>query len=121
MTTIYWGIPQRFPKTQINPYTPGCDRQYSLGEMRTILEAGVTFRSPINGDTLFLGPEQSIAFQHALGADIVMVLDECTPYPAGEVQAAASMERSLTENQPAIFNNFMRQGWPYPYEPSFTS
>ena len=94
---------------------------YSLGEMRTILEAGVTFRSSINGDTLFLGPEQSIAFQHALGADIVMVLDECTPYPAGEVQAAASMERSLTENQPAIFNNFMRQGWPYPYEPSFTS
>jgi queuine tRNA-ribosyltransferase len=68
---------------------------YSLGEMRTILEAGVTFRSPINGDTLFLGPEQSIDFQHALGADIIMVFDECTPYPAGEAQAAASMERSL--------------------------
>lgn len=68
---------------------------YSLCEWRTIAEEGVTFRSPLNGDTWFLGPEQSIEFQRALDADIVMVFDECTPYPADEVQARASMELSL--------------------------
>ncbi len=68
---------------------------YSLCERRTITEEGVTFCSPLNGDTLFLGPEQSIAIQRALGADIVMVFDECTPYPADEARAEASMELSL--------------------------
>jgi queuine tRNA-ribosyltransferase len=68
---------------------------FSLGELRRITEAGVRFRSPVNGDWVFLGPEESMAVQRALGADIVMIFDECTPYPAGEAEARASMELSL--------------------------
>ena len=68
---------------------------FSLGEMRRISEGGVTFRSPVNGDKVFLGPEESMAVQRALGADIVMIFDECTPYPADEAVARASMELSL--------------------------
>lgn len=68
---------------------------WSLAELRTLTEAGVTFRSPVNGDRIFLGPEESIAIQQALGSDIVMVLDECTPYPADHATAAASMRLSL--------------------------
>ncbi len=68
---------------------------FSLGDLRHIAEEGVTFRSPINGDRVFLSPERSIEVQHALGADIVMVFDECTPYPADEPTARASMELSL--------------------------
>jgi queuine tRNA-ribosyltransferase len=68
---------------------------WSLGEMRRITEAGVTFRSPVNGDVVFLDPETSMRVQRELGADIVMVFDECTPYPASEEQARASMELSL--------------------------
>ncbi len=68
---------------------------FSLGELRKITEQGVHFRSPINGDRVFLGPEESMAVQRALGADIVMIFDECTPYPATEDEARASMELSL--------------------------
>lgn len=68
---------------------------FSLGELRKISEAGVTFRSPVNGDKIFLGPEESIAVQRALGSDVVMIFDECTPYPATEEAAKASMELSL--------------------------
>ncbi|MDX1250841.1 MAG: tRNA guanosine(34) transglycosylase Tgt [Gammaproteobacteria bacterium] len=68
---------------------------FSLGEMRKISERGVEFRSPVNGDKVFLDPERSMAVQRALGSDIVMVFDECTPYPATEQQARASMELSL--------------------------
>ena len=68
---------------------------FSLGEMRKISEAGVTFRSPVNGDKIFLGPEESMQVQRDLRADIVMIFDECTPYPADEAQARASMELSL--------------------------
>ncbi|WP_440997315.1 tRNA guanosine(34) transglycosylase Tgt [Arhodomonas sp. SL1] len=68
---------------------------FSLGAMRRITEAGVHFRSPVDGSAVFMGPEESMAVQHALGADIVMIFDECTPYPASESEAAASMERSL--------------------------
>ncbi|RMG30545.1 MAG: tRNA guanosine(34) transglycosylase Tgt [Gammaproteobacteria bacterium] len=68
---------------------------YSLGAMRRITEAGVHFRSPIDGSPVFLDPETSMAVQRALGSDIVMVFDECTPYPASEALARASMERSL--------------------------
>jgi queuine tRNA-ribosyltransferase len=63
--------------------------------MRRITEAGVKFRSPIDGSPVFLGPEESMAVQRALGSDIVMIFDECTPYPATEEQARASMELSL--------------------------
>jgi queuine tRNA-ribosyltransferase len=68
---------------------------WSLGDLRTITEEGVRFRSPVDGREVFLGPEESIAVQHALGADIIMIFDECTPYPATEQQARDSMELSL--------------------------
>lgn len=68
---------------------------FSLGELRKISEQGVRFQSPVNGDKVFLGPEESMAVQRALGSDIVMIFDECTPYPADEHQARASMELSL--------------------------
>jgi queuine tRNA-ribosyltransferase len=68
---------------------------FSLGERRKISEAGVTFSSPIDGAKVFLGPEESMAVQRELGADIVMVFDECTPYPATAAQARDSMELSL--------------------------
>jgi len=68
---------------------------FSLGELRKITEEGVTFRSPVNGDKIFLGPEESIAVQRSLGSDVVMIFDECTPHPATEEEARASMELSL--------------------------
>ncbi|HLD10064.1 MAG TPA: tRNA guanosine(34) transglycosylase Tgt, partial [Methylophilaceae bacterium] len=55
---------------------------WSLGDLRKITEEGVKFRSPINGDSCFLSPEESMRIQKVLNADIVMVFDECTPYPA---------------------------------------
>jgi queuine tRNA-ribosyltransferase len=66
-----------------------------LGDLRRIKEDGVHFRSPIDGGRVFLGPEESMAMQRALGSDIVMIFDDCTPYPAMRDQALASMERSL--------------------------
>ncbi|MCG6865105.1 MAG: tRNA guanosine(34) transglycosylase Tgt [Thiogranum sp.] len=68
---------------------------FSLGDLRRISEDGVHFRSPVNGDSVFLGPEESMAVQRALGADIVMIFDECTPYPADQPLTEASMQRSL--------------------------
>ena len=68
---------------------------FSLGAMRKISEEGVSFRSPIDGDKVFLDPEKSMAIQRALGSDIVMIFDECTPYPASHDEAAKSMELSL--------------------------
>jgi len=68
---------------------------WSLGKLRKISEQGVTFQSPVNGDRIFMGPEESMTMQQALGADIIMIFDECTPYPATEEQARASMELSL--------------------------
>lgn len=68
---------------------------FSLGEIRKISEKGVSFRSPIDGSAVFLDPETSIRVQHELGADVVMIFDECTPYPATEAEAKASMELSL--------------------------
>ena len=73
---------------------------FSLGELRKISEEGVKFSNPINGSKLFLTPEISMQIQRKLNSDIVMVLDECTPYkingrPATEAEAAASMRMSL--------------------------
>jgi queuine tRNA-ribosyltransferase len=67
---------------------------WSLQTLRKITERGVEFRSPLNGDLVDLTPERSIEMQHALGADIVMVFDECTDYPAEHAVARDSMERS---------------------------
>jgi queuine tRNA-ribosyltransferase len=68
---------------------------FSLGSLRRISEEGVHFASPINGDRLFLSPEESMRIQRVLDSDIAMVFDECTPYPATEAQAAASMQLSM--------------------------
>ena len=68
---------------------------FSLGDLRKITEEGVTFRSPINGEKILLTPEKSMQVQHDLGSDIVMIFDECTPYPASEPEARRSMELSL--------------------------
>ncbi len=68
---------------------------YSLGAMRKITEEGVHFRSPVDGSRVFMGPEESMAIQRDLGSDIVMIFDECTPYPVSEAEAERSMELSL--------------------------
>lgn len=68
---------------------------WSLGELRKITEEGVKFQSPINGDRCFLTPEESMRIQRVLNSDIVMIFDECTPYPASHDQARKSMELSL--------------------------
>ncbi|MBL4607095.1 MAG: tRNA guanosine(34) transglycosylase Tgt [Pseudomonadales bacterium] len=68
---------------------------FSLGDMRKVSEEGVAFRSPVDGSPVFLDPERSMAVQKDLGSDIVMIFDECTPYPATEEEARSSMELSL--------------------------
>ncbi|MBV1786768.1 tRNA guanosine(34) transglycosylase Tgt [Marinobacterium sp. D7] len=68
---------------------------FSLGKMRKITEEGVSFQSPVDGSKVFLSPERSMEVQRALGSDIVMIFDECTPHPATEVEAAQSMRLSL--------------------------
>ncbi len=68
---------------------------FSLGNLRKITEDGVHFRSPVDGSRVFMGPEESMAVQRALGSDIVMIFDECTPYPADDATVRLSMERSL--------------------------
>ncbi|MCK4870067.1 MAG: tRNA guanosine(34) transglycosylase Tgt [Gammaproteobacteria bacterium] len=68
---------------------------FSLADIRRLSEKGVEFRSPINGEKILLTPERSMEVQRALGSDIVMQFDECTPFPATELQALKSMELSL--------------------------
>lgn len=68
---------------------------FSLGALRKIKEEGVTFKSPINGSKIFMSPESSMQVQRELGSDIVMIFDECTPYPATFQEAADSMRLSL--------------------------
>jgi queuine tRNA-ribosyltransferase len=68
---------------------------YSLALRRTLGEQGVRFQSPVDGREVFLDPETAVDLQKKLGSDIVMVLDDCTPYPAQKAHAAASMGLSL--------------------------
>ncbi len=68
---------------------------FSLAHKRKITEQGVTFASPVDGSKVFLSPEESMRIQRALDSDIVMIFDECTPYPAEEKVARESMELSL--------------------------
>jgi queuine tRNA-ribosyltransferase len=68
---------------------------WSLGELRKISEEGVVFQSPVNGDKLFLTPEESMRIQAVLNSDIVMVFDECTAYPSTRDQTAESMRLSM--------------------------
>jgi len=96
---------------------------WSLGDLRKITEEGVSFKSPIDGSPVFLGPENAMQIQRDLGADIVMIFDECTPYPATEEQARVSMELSLrwaarsktahADNPAALFG--IVQGGMYPH------
>jgi len=65
---------------------------FSLGDLRKIREEGVEFRSHLDGSSRFLSPEVSMQIQHALGSDIVMAFDECTPFPATHKQAKESLE-----------------------------
>ncbi len=68
---------------------------FSLADLRKVSANGVQFQSPVNGDTVFLGPEESMQVQLDLNADVTMIFDECTPYPATEEEARKSMELSL--------------------------
>ena len=68
---------------------------FSLANMRKLSEEGVRFQSPVNGDEVFLSPEKSMEVQHELNADVTMIFDECTPYPASESEARESMQLSL--------------------------
>lgn len=96
---------------------------FSLGEMRKITEEGVVFKSPIDGSKVELNPEIAMQVQRDLGSDIVMIFDECTPYPATEKEARDSMELSLrwakrskeahSDNPSALFG--IVQGGMYEY------
>ncbi len=68
---------------------------FSLGKLRKITEEGVYFQNPIDGSKLFLSPEKSMEIQSVLNSDVVMIFDECTPYPASYQVARESMELSL--------------------------
>jgi queuine tRNA-ribosyltransferase len=77
------------------PTDSGGFQVWSLADMRKITEEGARFRSPIDGAPLLLSPEESMRIQRALRSDVAMSFDECTPYPATEEQARASMELSM--------------------------
>ena len=68
---------------------------FSLGSRRSIAEAGVEFRSPLDGSKVFLDPERSMAVQRALGSDVAMAFDDCTEYPLDEARTRESMKRTL--------------------------
>ena len=68
---------------------------FSLADLRKIEERGVSFRSHLDGSKMFIGPEDSIRIQQALGADIMMQFDECSPYPCDEARAKDAMHRTL--------------------------
>ncbi|MBA2654935.1 MAG: tRNA guanosine(34) transglycosylase Tgt [Gammaproteobacteria bacterium] len=95
---------------------------FSLCKLRKLTEEGVSFQSPVNGDRVMLTPEKSMEVQRLLGSDIVMVFDECTPYPATHEEALCSMEMSLRwarrskvahhDNNSALFG--IVQGGVYP-------
>ena len=69
---------------------------FSLPKLRQIEDRGVTFRSPVDGAEVFMGPEESIHVQRVLNSDIAMIFDDCTPYPATYEEAKSSMERSVS-------------------------
>lgn len=95
---------------------------YSLGALREIMPDGVMFRSHIDGSKHFLTPQKAVAIQEALGADIMMCLDECTPYPATASQTEKSLnltavwarlcKKAKTNDEQALFG--IIQGGSYP-------
>lgn len=84
---------------------------FSLGAMRKISEQGVKFKNPINGDVCFLTPEESMRIQKVLNSDIVMIFDECTPFPATHQEASDSMQLSLrwAKRSKDAFNLYQQQ------------
>jgi queuine tRNA-ribosyltransferase len=68
---------------------------FSLSKLRKVAEEGVTFQSHLDGSTHLLTPEKAVEIQEALGADIMMCLDECTPYPATHAESKKSLELSV--------------------------
>lgn len=68
---------------------------FSLGKTRRIEEEGVYFKSILDGSALFLSPEKAIDIQNKLGADIIMSLDECAPYPCTHEYMKNSVERTI--------------------------
>lgn len=68
---------------------------FSLGKVRKVLEEGVHFRNPVNGERIFLSPEKSMQIQTDLGSDIVMIFDECLAYPSTHEETRQSMHMSL--------------------------
>ena len=68
---------------------------FSLADLRKVKEQGVEFRSHLDGSKMFIGPEESIAIQQALGSDIMMQFDECSPYPCDYPRAKDAMHRTL--------------------------
>ena len=68
---------------------------FSLASLRKVEERGVEFRSHLDGSRMFIGPEESIAIQQALGSDIMMQFDECSPYPCDYDRAKGAMHRTL--------------------------
>ena len=68
---------------------------FSLGDLRKITEEGVKFRSPVNGDEIFLSPEISMNIQRSLNSDVVMCFDECTALPAEKPEVKKSMDMSM--------------------------
>ena len=67
---------------------------FSLASLRKIKEEGVTFQSHLDGSRMFIGPETSMAIQEALGSDIAMAFDVCSPYPCDHRTAAEAMHRT---------------------------
>src|SRR6185312_14860664 len=84
---------------------------FSLESLRKITEEGVQFRSPIDGSAVRLTPEDSMDVQLALGSDIAMALDDCTPHPATETQARESMERSMRWAVRSQVHYYRQEGW----------
>lgn len=68
---------------------------FSLAKLRRIRDEGIDFQSHLDGERRFLSPELAVEIQTSLGSDVMMVLDECTPYPCAEAEARASMELTL--------------------------
>lgn len=84
---------------------------FSLAKLRKLKADGVEFQSHIDGDTHFLTPEKAVDIQTALGSDIMMVLDECTPYPVEESVARESMELTLDWAKRSV--DYFRRGGPW--------
>ena len=81
---------------------------WSLAEMRKITEEGAHFRSPVDGAQVFLSPEESMRIQRALGSDVAMSFDECTPYPATE-DAGARLDGIVDALGAARLSRVLRQ------------